>query len=65
MAADEKNEIDSKRLVLVHSIWMNIKSMTWCALKNKHYWKDDVQMDQVVFDTSQRGTGACWLLRNE
>ena len=34
--------------------------------KHDKYWKNEVKMDQVVFDTSQRGTGTlAKLLRNE
>ncbi|MFV8459710.1 ABC transporter substrate-binding protein SapA [Vibrio campbellii] len=67
VAADEKNEIDSKPVGTGPFYLDEYQINDLVRLKkNKHYWKGDVQMDQVVFDTSQRGTGTlAKLLRNE
>ncbi|MEZ9566959.1 ABC transporter substrate-binding protein SapA [Vibrio artabrorum] len=67
IVADEKNEIDSKPVGTGPFYLDEYKINDLVRLKkNKNYWKGDVKMDQVVFDTSQRGTGTlAKLLRHE
>ncbi|WP_353799280.1 ABC transporter substrate-binding protein, partial [Shigella sonnei] len=67
LAADEKNEIDSKPVGTGPFYLDEYQINDLVRLKkNKQYWKGGVKMDQVVFDTSQRGTGTlAKLLRNE
>ncbi|WP_086773700.1 ABC transporter substrate-binding protein SapA [Vibrio coralliirubri] len=67
IAADEKNRIDSNPVGTGPFYLDEYQINDLVRLKkNKHYWKGQVQMDQVVFDTSQRGTGTlAKLLRSE
>ncbi|MEZ9856426.1 ABC transporter substrate-binding protein, partial [Vibrio breoganii] len=67
IAADEKNRIDSNPVGTGPFYLDEYQINDLVRLKkNKHYWKGEVQMDQVVFDTSQRGTGTlAKLLRSE
>ncbi|MDK9739833.1 peptide ABC transporter substrate-binding protein SapA [Vibrio sp. D404a] len=64
---DEKNRLDSNP-VGTGPFYLDDYQINDLVRLKKHagYWKSDVKMDQVVFDTSQRGTGTlAKLLRNE